>query len=139
MDPIPEMGTIERPGSVLASGRRLLASVWEQIALRLELLALEVAEERSRLIGALVAAAGLVVCVALTLAFSGIGILVAAWDTPYRLWVVGALAVGFALAGVVSWLSLRHLIGLQSPLFRHSIAEWHRDIAGLRARVGPET
>ena len=33
MDPIPEMGTIERPGSVLAAGRRLLASVWEQIAL----------------------------------------------------------------------------------------------------------
>jgi uncharacterized membrane protein YqjE len=138
MDPTAETGAIERPGSVLAAGRRLLATVWEQLALRLELVALELAEERSRLIGALVAAAGLVVCVALTLAFSGIGILVAAWDTPYRLWVVAVLSGGFAIAAVVAWLSLRHMMGLSSPLFRHSISEWHRDVAALRAGTSSE-
>jgi uncharacterized membrane protein YqjE len=139
MDYTREAGAVERPGSVLAAGRRLLATVWEQLALRLELMALELAEERSRLVGALVTAAGLVVCVALALAFCGVGVLVAAWDTPYRLWVVAALSGAFGIAAVVAWLSLRHLMGLQSPLFRHSISEWHRDVAALRAGTSSET
>ncbi len=138
MHSIPEAPAIERTGSIFAAGRRLLAAVWDHAGIRLELFALELAEERSRLIGALVAAAALAVCVALTMAFAGMALLVAAWDTPYRMLSVVVLAAGFALAGLVAWASLRQLIGQRSPLFRHSLAEWRRDVDSLRPQTESE-
>lgn len=139
MNPILDSRVVEPSGSLLAAGRRLFATLWEHVGIRLELLALELSEERSRLIGALVAAASLVFCAALTLAFAGIALLVAAWDTPYRMLVVWLLAGGFAVAGVIAALTLRNLIGQHSPLFRHSLAEWHRDVDSLREQVRPES
>jgi uncharacterized membrane protein YqjE len=59
MRPITQTRATERTGSLIDAGRRLLAATWEHARIRLELFALELAEERSRLIGAPVAAAGL--------------------------------------------------------------------------------
>lgn len=138
MTPIPEARVTERPASLLAAGRRLLAAAWEHAGTRLELFTLELAEERNRLIGALMAALGLVVCITLTMAFASVAVIVAAWDTPYRMLVVVALAVGYGIAGMVAWISLRRLIGRQSPLFRYSLAELRRDVDGLRPQIEPE-
>ena len=138
MSRIPDVRTTERSANLLGAGRRLLAAVWEHAGTRLELFALELAEERSRLVGAVVAAAGLVACVALAMAFAGVALLVAAWDTPHRMLVVVVIMVGYAMAGIVAWRSLQRLTGRQSALFRHSLAEWRRDVDGLRPRIEPE-
>lgn len=132
MDSILEGRTVGRSAGMLDSGRRLLAAVWEHAQIRLELLTLELAEERSRVINAVVAAGLMIVFAALTCAFIGVGVLLAAWDTPYRLGVAAAVPAVFAIAGFIAWKSLQKLIGRQSPLFRHSLAEWRRDVDAIR-------
>ncbi len=122
---------------LLDAARRLVAALWEQLGLRLELFMLELAEERTRLIGILLATGTIVFGIALTIAFTGIAVLVAAWDSPHRTWVAVAIAAASALIGVGAWLTLRHLLGQATPLFRHSLAEWRRDVDGIR-RIEPE-
>jgi len=117
---------------MLDAGRRLLGAVWEHAEIRLELLTLELAEERQRVMNAAVAGGLMIVFAALTCAFIGVGILLAAWDTPYRLVAAAAVPAVFAIAGFIAWFSLRKLIGRQSPLFRHSLAEWRRDVEAIR-------
>jgi uncharacterized membrane protein YqjE len=132
MDSFLEARATGRAGGMLDAGRRLLAAVWEHAEIRLELLTLELAEERSRVINAVVAAGLMIVFAALTCAFIGVGALLAAWDTPYRLAVAAAVPAVFLIAGFIAWISLRKLIGRQSPLFRHSLAEWRRDVEAIR-------
>ncbi len=138
MDPTPQSYPIDRASSVLAAGRRVLAAVWNHAVIRLELLAIELAEERARAIGALVAAGLVVAFATVAAAFAGLGLLVAVWDTPNRIWVAAGLPIAFVIAGLVALMVLRHLIGQQSPLFRHSLAELRRDAEGLRPSVEPE-
>jgi len=137
MDPAPRFHAIDRPGTVLAAGRRLLTAVWDHAAIRLQLLTLELEEERARVVRALVAAGLVVAFGTFAAAFAGVGLLVVVWDTPNRIWVAAGLPAAFLIAGWVAWLSLRHLIGQQSPLFRHSLAELRGDAEGLRR--GAET
>ncbi len=127
-----------RSGSFLAAGRRLLATIWEQAGLRLELFALELAEERIRLVGVLVATSGIVIFIAMAIAFAGVAVLIAAWDSPHRTWVASGVAAAYALAAIGASLFLRHMLGQASPLFRHSLAEWRRDVDDLRPRIEPQ-
>lgn len=127
----------ERSTAFLAAGRRLAATLWEQAGLRLELFSLELAEERARLIGVLVAIAAIVVAASLAIAFAGLAALIAAWDTPYRVPVAIGFAAGFALVALAAFLAVRRLLGKSSPLFRHSLAEWRRDGEELAAKIEP--
>jgi uncharacterized membrane protein YqjE len=136
MDAFAEIRANGRPsGNFLVAARRLVAAVWEQAGLRLELLSFELAEERARFIGIVVACGAIVVGVAMTIAFVGVTLLIFAWDTPYRVWVAAAIAGGYAAVAVVGGLWLRHLLERASPLFRHSLAEWRRDVHGIRPDV----
>ena len=138
MEPLPEGRSGGRPGSVVDAGRRVVAAIWEHVGLRLELFALELAEERARLVGILVATGGIVISIAMTVAFIGVAVLVVAWDSPHRELVAAAVAAGYALAGIGAWMALRHFLGQASPLFRHSLAEWRRDVDGIRPGIAPE-
>jgi len=125
----------ERSTAFLAAGSRLASALWEQAGLRLELFSLELAEERARLIGVLVAIAAIVVGGSLAIAFAGLAALIAAWDTPYRVPVAVGFAAGFALVALVAFSAVRHLLGKSSPLFRHSLAEWRRDGSDLAPKI----
>lgn len=135
MDTLAEARAGGRSGNFLAAARRLVAAVWEQVGLRLELLGLELAEERTRIVGILVATGAIVIGVAMTIAFVGVAVLIFAWDTEYRAWVAAGVAASYLAVVIVAWLSLRHLLDRASPLFRHSLAEWRRDVDGLRPDV----
>jgi uncharacterized membrane protein YqjE len=139
MDSIFEARTVSRSAGMLDAGRRLLGAVWEHAEIRLELLTLELAEERKRVMNAAVVAGLMIVFAALTCAFIGVGVLLATWETPYRLVAAAAVPTVFAIAGFIAWFSLRKLIGRQSPLFRHSLAEWRRDIEAIRNPPDPST
>jgi uncharacterized membrane protein YqjE len=132
-------GEFEQSGSLLNAGRRLLASVWDHAGIRLELLSLEAAEERDRLLGALAAIVAIVVFIGMALAFAGITALLAAWGSPNRVVVAVSIASGFAVAAAAGWFILKHLLAQATPLFRHSLAEWRRDVADLRAHSEAET
>jgi uncharacterized membrane protein YqjE len=132
MDSFLEARTVGRSSGMLDAARRLLAAVWAHAEIRMELLSVELAEERSRVMNAIVAAGLMIVFAALTFAFIGVGVLLAAWDTPYRMAASVAVPAVFAIAGFIAWMSLRKLIGRESPLFRHSLAEWRRDVEAIR-------
>jgi uncharacterized membrane protein YqjE len=130
--PVPEFRGDGDPGSVVAAGRRFLAAVWEHALIRIELFTLELAEERTRLIYTVIAAGSLIAALALTMTFAGIAILVAAWNSPYRVLVAASLVAFYAIAGIVAFVLLRELTSQKSPLFRHSLAELRRDVESFR-------
>ena len=127
----------ERSTAFLGACRRLASALWEQAGIRVELLTLELAEERSRIVGVLVAIATIVVGAALALAFAGLAALIAAWDSPYRVTVAVLFAVGYGVIAIAAAMTVRHLLGRTSPLFRHSLAEWRRDVDALTPKIEP--
>ena len=110
--------------------RRLTASFIALGRIRLELLVLEVQEEKERITAMLVWAVVSALLGCFALVFVALFITLALWDT-HRLLALGgfsALFVALALAGV---LRLRHLMGMGSSLFHSSIAELREDSRAL--------
>ena len=62
--------------------------------------------------------------------------LVAVWDTQYRLWVAIALPVLFLVGAFICFMTIRKLISRKLQLFRHSLAEWRRDVEEMKNAPG---
>lgn len=110
--------------------RRLAASFIALGRIRLELLALEVHEERERIAAMLLWAVVSAFLGCMALVFVALFITLLFWDT-HRLLALGgfaALFVALALAGV---LRLRQLVASGSSLFHSSIAELREDSRAL--------
>lgn len=121
---------------VSAPLRRLSASLLTLGRIRLELLAIEVQEEKDRIAGVLMwsmlAALMAGFCVLMLLMF----IVVAVWDT-HRLLALG-LSTGVLAAGaVVAGLKVKAFIARPSTLFHASIGELRQDAEALKRQVAP--
>src|SRR5215813_7128495 len=101
----------ERSAAFLTACRRLAAALWEQAGIRVELFTLELAEERARIVGVLVAIATIAIAAALALAFAGLAALIAAWDTPYRVAVAVIFATAYVVIALLAMLTVRRLLG----------------------------
>ena len=123
----------ERSTAFLAACRRLAAALWEQAGIRVELLSLELAEERARIVGVLVAIATIVVGAALALAFAGLAALIAAWDTPYRVTVAVLFAAATASSRSAAAMTVRHLLGTHES----AIPPFARRVAARCRRTSP--
>lgn len=112
-------------------GRRLAASLLALGRIRLELLSIEVQEEKQRLAGVLFWAVLAALSLGFALLFAAAWITVALWDT-HRLLALGVVTVG--LAGLAGWgvMRLRALTAAQSTLFRASLGELRADEQALR-------
>ena len=119
---------------MLASLRRLAATLIEIVQTRLEIVATELEEERARL-------RDVVVYGLLTLFFAGFGfllvtayVLILFWDT-YRLSVVGAFALFYCGAASITGFVLWRRIRTRPRLFSATLAEFARDRNQLK---GPD-
>ena len=121
-----------RSPALLASLRKLAAAALENAHARFELLAYELAEEKSRLVIIVALAGALVGTTLLTLGFAGLGVVIWAWQTEYRLAVAIGLPIVLLLATVGIGFALRHFTSQKSALFRHSLEELRQDVASLR-------
>lgn len=125
------------PAPVSSSARRLGASLLALGRIRLELLSIEVQEERERIVGlifwsvlgALMAGFGLV--------FVALLATVLMWDTPQRALPLGIGAAVFVLLAIYGVAKVRHLGGEGSALFQTSLAELRADEEMLRPAPGP--
>ena len=111
--------------------RRLTASFIALGRVRLELLAIEVQEEKERVAAMLVWATVTALLAGFALLFIALFVTVALWDS-HRLLALGgfsALFFGLALFGA---LRLRQLMAMGSSLFQSSIAELRDDSRALR-------
>ncbi|HZQ59853.1 MAG TPA: phage holin family protein [Casimicrobiaceae bacterium] len=119
-------------GGLLARARRFVGALLEHIATRGELLAIEIAEEKQRLIHALLAAGILLVSAGMVLVFVAVLVLVLAWETSYRELVAALIPLAFLLIAVGAWLWLRSLVKRKTALFRDSLHELRQDAESLR-------
>lgn len=120
---VPVSETLRRLGiSVLALGR-----------IRLELLAIEIQEEKQRLAALLFWAVLSALLAGFGLVFVALWLTVALWD-EHRLAVLGSFSAVFVVACVFAGLRLRRLVHDASPPFEASLAELRGDAGGLRAR-----
>ncbi|MEP6656194.1 MAG: phage holin family protein [Betaproteobacteria bacterium] len=119
-------------GGLLARTRRFAGMLLEHIATRGELLAVEIAEEKQRLVQMVIACGILLVAAAMVLVFAGIWVLVLAWNTTHRELVAGLIPIVFLVVAAGAWFWLKGLIGRRSTLFKDSLRELRQDGQALR-------
>ena len=122
---------------IVRSGRRMLAILVSMARTRLNLLAIELMEEKSRIWL-------LVVLTALALMFAGMAFLmlsllvvVAFWE-EHRLAAMGGVLAFHVIACGVSLLVIRQKAKLGSKLFAHTLRELAKDSEELRDEYDPE-
>ena len=114
--------------SVKALGRTAV----EALHTRLDLLSTELKEEQARITELLVIAVLALLCVFLAIVFAAFFVVVAVWDTPYRLWVIGLLAAVLAGAGAALWSVFRRKITARPRPFHATLEELSGDIERMR-------
>ncbi|MCY7389406.1 MAG: phage holin family protein [Burkholderiales bacterium] len=136
---------LDTSGSAAASGtegflthiRQLGASLLGHAAMRVELLSIEVQEEKARLVRLAISAALVSALLIVSLVMMAILVLAIYWDTPYRvtaaLWLVGTFTA-FTIGG---GLYLSSQLSESSTLFTTSAGELRRDADALTPQVNP--
>jgi|PlaIllAssembly_1097288.scaffolds.fasta_scaffold275365_2 uncharacterized membrane protein YqjE len=110
---------------------RLSASLVALGRIRLELLAIEVQEEKERIAAMLVWAVVAAFLGCFALVFLSLFITVLLWDS-HRLLALGGFAALFLVLAGIGVLRLRELFGAGSSLFQSTIAELREDSRALK-------
>jgi uncharacterized membrane protein YqjE len=116
--------------------RRLAASALALGRIRVELLAIEVQEEKQRVAALLFWSVLAALAVGFALVFLAVTATVWWWDS-HRLTVLGLASLGFVLLAGVGVVKLRALATQGSTLFQASLAELRADEKALRQRPEP--
>lgn len=120
-----------RPGASQGSGllaalRRLAATGVALLQTRLELLAAEIVEERTRVVRLVVLSVVAGFFLALGVVTLTFFIILLAWDT-HRLLAAGLIAAAYLGIGAVVAVNVRNLARAESRLFSGSLAELRKD------------
>ena len=94
-----------------------------------QLAALDLGRAKRRLVAQLVAVVTMLVGVMLAALFGCIAIIAYAWDTPYRVGSIAAIAGTFLLIGIIAAIFLSRLGQRQPALFATLRQEWREDQA----------
>ncbi|MGF6371188.1 putative membrane protein YqjE [Paraburkholderia sp. RAU6.4a] len=113
--------------------RRILSSVFAILQTRLELVGIELAEEKDRLLGVLFL--GLAATMLATMALIALTALVAItfWDT-YRWQALAGITAVYAIAGLACALKARSGLRNAPMIFEATIAEFEKDREAFRSR-----
>lgn len=123
---------------LFASTRGLLGTGVTLLHNRLELLGVELAEERVRLVSLLAYGGAAFLCLAAGLIFLAIFLTVLLWDSN-RLLALGVFSALFIGAGIACLILARSLTRSGSKLFAASLAELRSDRDALAARKPAES
>ena len=117
----------------------LSSTLLSMVRTRLELFSLELADQKSRLIGQLVLACAALVLVLLGLLVFSVAVALYFWPTEHRYLALLLLACVYVLAGLGMFLVLRHRL-VQAPVpFHATLDELRRDLALLDQLRSQET
>lgn len=122
-------------GGLWVSLRGLAATGLALLQARLELLAVELQEEKVRAVGLLVYSIAAVILLGAGAVFLAVFVTVVMWESN-RLLALGMFSTLFLVSGVVSLLLARRLAGRPSRLFAGSLAELAKDRAAAEADDG---
>ncbi|QEI05221.1 hypothetical protein FXN63_04750 [Pigmentiphaga aceris] len=119
--------------------RALGATVIGILRTRLELLAVELAEEKNRLLTILLWALGGLLALAMGILMLSLLVVAAFWDTPNRLTALGVVAALYFLTGVGALLFVRKKVADAPFTFDETLAELERDRQALGAAADAPT
>lgn len=125
-----ETGAARHHG-MFESGKRFAISLIGHLRSRLELLGLEISQEKGRLVSVVMMALLGYLMVGVTLLLAVLLAVASSWDTVWRLHVIGAMLAGSIVILVVIGVVLRRRLQLRSTLFRSSLRELARDEQAL--------
>ncbi len=111
--------------------RQLGGSVLEHVAMRVELLSIEVQEEKARLVRLAMSAALVSALLMVSLVMVAILILAIYWDTPSRVPAALSLAGTFVVLTIGGGFYLSAQLRRSTTLFANSAGELRRDAAAL--------
>jgi uncharacterized membrane protein YqjE len=117
---------------LLASFQRLLGSSLGLLHNRIELLGIELAEERENLLSLIVLSMLAAICLGAGMVFLAVLIAYLCWDTHPAL-VLSLFAVLFLSVGGFAWWRAVRQPRLGTHIFSASLAELHKDGAALTA------
>jgi uncharacterized membrane protein YqjE len=119
------------PSDLVGNSKQLLTSFLMHVRTRLELLGIELAIEKSRLMRNVVAWVLTGFFALLTLSLGVLYVIAVYWDTPYRLTAVACLMFAAFVLTLVAAVFLVQRLRVPSVLFSASAAELSRDIEAL--------
>lgn len=125
---------MSQPAGLLGSLKRLAGTLLAIIQTRIELLSIELEEERLRVKQMLLYASVALFCFGMAIMLLTVFIVVLFWDS-YRLQVVGGLCALFFVAGLMIWNALRRLAREKPRPFASSLAELAEDIDRLTPKL----
>jgi uncharacterized membrane protein YqjE len=123
------------PLELIAALRSAGRPLFVQLALHGQLLRIELAEERNRLLKMVAATLVCFIGLLCTLILAGVVALAFTWDTPYRIPAAIAVVGVFVLVTGLAWWRLRVLSALGSQSFAATREEIAADLALLRSRM----
>lgn len=121
-----------KEGGLLASTRRLLATVFEIAQVRLELAGTEIELEKRRLFDGLLWGAVAVLALGVALVLMCGFVILLFWE-GYRLAAVGTLSLLLIAVSLASMREARRRLRSPAGMFSASLAELERDRVGLQA------
>jgi len=121
------------PGGIVDSIRSFLASWVAMIKTRLEIVSVELEEQREWIEQLMLLALAALFCLSLGLILLTLLIVVLFWDS-HPLWVLGGFAFLYLGAGAVFLTTLRQKIKAKPRIFSATAAELGKDYAALQPR-----
>jgi len=121
------------PG-LFTSAKHLLATFVSATKTRLELVAVDIELERSRVVRQLLLAVAAVLLAGIGIILLTLLIVVAVWDTPARLPVLGALTALYWIGVACCGYALRKRTQAPGQLFKATVEELGKDLESLTSR-----
>lgn len=129
------MATSAPPSGVMDSVRSFLASWVAVVKTRVEIISVEIEEQREWLLHLIIMAVAALFCISLGLILLTLFVVVLFWETDARRWVLGGFAALYLVGGVVLWLSLRKKIKSKPRIFSTTAAELGKDYSSLQPKT----
>ncbi len=122
------------PEGVFSSIKNFASSFVSHLYTRLQLFAVEFAEEKHRLTSLLLSALTALFFIFMSVIFSALFVIAIAWDTSYRLHAVGSLVILFLIGAGVFWSRAHAKLKSKPHLFQASLAELYKDREQLNSK-----
>jgi uncharacterized membrane protein YqjE len=112
--------------------RSFLASWVAVIKTRIEIIAVEIEEQREWLQVITLLAVAALFCISLGIILLTLFVVVLVWDTPARMWVLGGFALIYLIVGIALALLLKSKLKSKPRIFSTTSAELEKDFSALQ-------
>ena len=120
------------PAGVIDSIRSFLASWVAVVKTRVEIISVEIEEQREWFTRLILLAVAALFCVSLGIILLTLFVVVLFWDTDARRWVLGGFSALYLGGGVFLFLNLKQRMKSKPKLFASTAAELEKDYSALQ-------